>query len=254
MMRCLVVSSVMTVLVGGCGGIADVGADPVDSGTDSSQLHTRTSDAGSGARGDGSLESSTASARSESSSHGSSGSGSSQVSSSQESSSRQSGASMTGIVDSGEPESGSDGGGCSPAVAVAGAACTAGVTSASNQPSNPCGAGYVWTCDQWNPSFWIQESLVCNEEADGSIDTATCGPGEVLLVLNISDSANGLCGPGNDGGLGPCYTDVAYCVPIPSSCTNGLDCACGTTVCHSACNGFSTLREAGGGVIECACT
>ena len=132
-----------------------------------------------------------------------------------------------------------------PVVATAGASCTSASSSASNQPDNPCAAGYILACDN-NNGTWIKETIECfADSSEKTRTTAGCGPSEVLYV---DDAAGDPCLASGDGGdCGPggyffepncCYypTD-AYCVPVPNGCGDALECSCANTVCESQCGG-----------------
>ena len=150
--------------------------------------------------------------------------------------------------------------------AVLGASCTRGSTSASNQPENPCAAGYIWSCDD-RTGAWIQASIRCNAgPSTGTLSTAPCAPGNVLFVAEyvgycaaslLKITGNTVCPMGTYEYDPECCvsTQEAYCVPLPAQCNGELSCGCAISICTDQPmwpNSFgSSNAEAAGGVIDC---
>jgi len=135
--------------------------------------------------------------------------------------------------------------------ATAGGSCGAGTTNATNQPENPCEAGYIWSCD-FDLKAWFKELVQCQAGMGGGVTTAGCAAGEVLFVAdpNADEPAHR-----DDAGALLEYAETAYCIPIPSSCSGSLDCECASATCASPslCGAGGSCIGAAAGVIDCSC-
>jgi hypothetical protein len=120
-------------------------------------------------------------------------------------------------------------GGC--IVPTVGAPCAPGQMAC--QPSNPCCAGYLWTCTN---GTWAQSGLGC-----ACLGSFACG--------NLTCNATQYCtdtppGVPFDGPI----SDAYQCVPIPSACVATPTCSCiqGTIPSNTSC---STVGNPG---VRCA--
>jgi hypothetical protein len=120
--------------------------------------------------------------------------------------------------DLGGGDSGTSDGGCIDA--TEGAACTS--QQAACQPSDPCCAGYVWSC-AGTPAKWQKLGLGCSCPIEAGVDPGPFGCGAVTC------SGGQFCEvqpPGTasaDGGTPPTgYT----CVSVPPACAASPTCSC----------------------------
>jgi hypothetical protein len=113
-----------------------------------------------------------------------------------------------------------DGGCITPTV---GAPCTPGQNAC--QPSNPCCAGYVWSCSS---GVWVQEGLGCACAGSFGCGSLTC-----TATQYCTDTPPGVAPA--EGGRFP---DFYQCVTIPSACVSVPTCACieGTIPAQTACS------------------
>lgn len=144
-------------------------------------------------------------------------------------------------------EAGTGDGGCIDP--TEGAACTS--KQVACQPSDPCCAGYVWSCTG-SPETWQKLGLGCTCQIDAGVDagpfacgSATCAGGQFCEV-----QPPGIAAP--DGGTLPTGYD---CVPVPPACAASPTCGCiestlsPSDTCSTATPGVSCTADGEGHVI-----
>jgi hypothetical protein len=151
-------------------------------------------------------------------------------------------------TDAGLDRSAPGDGGC--ITPVVGEACTSGEVAC--QPSDPCCAGYEWTCSS-SSGTWQQAGLGCACQVDAGPHDAgpfACGSTTCAGDAYCEDHPPGIVGP--DGSTLP---DAFTCSSLPSSCASNPTCACieatlpAQDVCSTKTPGVTCSDDGAGHVI-----